>query len=216
MLLFIFRPLCPKGMVNKVLGAGAAAIGAIFTMATFPEFYKSSFTIFVNQDFAIALIIVAGLFVAARMLMNMAEDEQTNIALGSAFALAGVVVLLVLLTEEIYLYWYCRNRYAEMAVSNWSFLAQMYISVMWAIYGAMLMTVGFWRKIGLLRYLAMGLFVLLLGKVFVLDTSTVKSVYRIVAFLATGITLVGISYLYQFCKNKGFFETISTPKQKTE
>jgi uncharacterized membrane protein len=36
----------------------------------------------------------------------------------------------------------------------------------------------------------------------------VKSVYRISAFLATGLTLVGVSYLYQFLKKKGFFEVI--------
>ena len=39
--------------------------------------------------------------------------------------------------------------------------------------------------------------------------STVKSIYRIGAFLATGIALVGVSYLYQFLKKQGFFEAIS-------
>ena len=82
----------------------------------------------------------------------------------------------------------------------------MYISIMWAIYGAALMTVGFWRKIKILRYIALGLFAVLLVKVFILDTKTVKSVYRIAAFLATGVTLVGVSYLYQFVRKKGYFE----------
>jgi uncharacterized membrane protein len=49
---------------------------------------------------------------------------------------------------------------------------------------------------------------LLLCKVFILDTSTVKSVYRIAAFLATGVTLVAVSYLYQFLRKKGFFDTV--------
>ena len=84
----------------------------------------------------------------------------------------------------------------------------MYISVMWAVYGAVLMAVGFWRKIKILRYIALGLFAVLLVKVFILDTKTVKSVYRIAAFLATGVTLVGVSYLYQFVRKKGYFETM--------
>ncbi len=84
----------------------------------------------------------------------------------------------------------------------------MYISVMWAIYGAILMTVGFWRKTAILRYISLGLFGLLLAKVFILDMSTVKSVFRIAAFLATGVTLVSVSYLYQYLKNKGFFEVV--------
>jgi len=41
----------------------------------------------------------------------------------------------------------------------------------------------------------------------------VKSVYRIAAFLATGITLVAVSYLYQYLKNRGFFDTLSTPQK---
>jgi len=56
------------------------------------------------------------------------------------------------------------------------------------------------------------LFALLLAKVFIWDTRTVKSVYRIAAFLATGVTLVGVSYLYQFLKKKGFFEAMLAEK----
>ncbi len=82
----------------------------------------------------------------------------------------------------------------------------MYISVMWAIYGAVLMILGFAKKIVTLRYIAIGLFGLLLVKIFIWDTRKIESVYRIAAFLATGITLVGISYVYQFGKKKGFFE----------
>ena len=89
----------------------------------------------------------------------------------------------------------------------------MYISVMWAIYGVILMAVGFWHKTALLRYISLGLFGLLLAKVFILDMSTVKSVFRIAAFLATGITLVAVSYLYQYLKNKGFFEVMLAEKK---
>jgi len=113
---------------------------------------------------------------------------------------------------EIYTYWYCRNRFAG-PVPNWRFLSHMYISVMWAIYGAALMTAGFLRKTKILRYISLGLFALLLLKVFVLDTRTVQSVYRIAAFLATGVTLVAVSYLYQFLKNKGFFDAMLAEKE---
>ena len=113
-----------------------------------------------------------------------------------------------MLTEQVYFYWYCKNRFLE-KIENWRFLSHMYISVTWALYGAALMVVGFWRKVRMLRYIALGLFAILLAKVFIMDTSSVKNVYRILAFLATGITLVAVSYLYQFLKKKGFFETLS-------
>ena len=36
--------------------------------------------------------------------------------------------------------------------------------------------------------------------------------YRIAGFLATGLALVGVSYLYQYLKKMGFFETVR-PKE---
>jgi uncharacterized membrane protein len=224
-LLFLNRPICPRGMLSKILAMSLACIGAIITMVVFSEVYIGRFRIFVNVDFAIALLFVAGLFVAAILLRRAAREEREaelktifkeeyNALLATIFALGAIFVLWILLTEQIYLYWYCRNRFAEEAekIANWRFLSHMYISVMWAVYGAALMVAGFWRRVPLLRYIALGLFVLLLGKVFILDTRTVKSVYRIAAFLATGITLVGVSYLYQFLRKKGFFDAMLAEK----
>jgi uncharacterized membrane protein len=224
-LLFLNRPICPRGMLSKILAMSLACIGAIITMVAFSEVYIDRFRIFANVDFSIALLFVAGLFVAAILLKLAAGEEQKaelntifkeeyNALFATIFALGAIFVLWILLTEQIYLYWYCRNRFAEEAekIANWKFLSHMYISVMWAVYGAALMVVGFWRKVPMLRYIALGLFVLLLAKVFILDTSTVKSVYRIAAFLATGITLVGVSYLYQYLRKKGFFDAMLAEK----
>jgi len=206
-LLLLVRPICPRGILCKVVAMFLAGAGSIFTMLVFSEFYGDRFVIFVNLEFVIVLVFVAALFAAGWLLSREQEDDRHTRNFAIAFVLAGIFVLWVLLTEEIYLYWYCRNRFAERA-ANWKFLSHMYISVMWAVYAAVLMTVGFWRKNKMLRYISLGLFALLLLKVFVLDTSTVKSVYRIAAFLATGITLVAVSYLYQFLRKKGFFDTM--------
>jgi uncharacterized membrane protein len=210
-LLLLWRPVCPRGPVCQFLAAILAAGGAVFTMVAFTEIYHRRFAIFANLNFGIVMLFVVSLFAAAWLLKRDVQQQEYSRPLAAAFALAAVFVLWVLLTEQIYLYWYCRNRFAE-KVPNWRFLAHMYISVMWALYAAMLMTVGFWRKLKLLRYIAIGLFALLLCKVFILDTSTVKSVYRIAAFLATGVTLVAVSYLYQYLRKKGFFETVLAEK----
>jgi len=209
-LLCLVRPICPRGLVCNVLAMILAGVGAVFTIVVLNEFYSDVFRIFANTEFGITLIFVAVLFVGARLLKRAAVQEY-KVVFPMVFTLAAIFVLWILLTEQIYLYWYCRNRFAE-KIANWMFLSHMYISIMWAIYGAALMVAGFWRKVPLLRYIALGLFVLLLAKVFILDTSTVQSVYRIAAFLATGVTLVGVSYLYQFLRKKGFFETMLAEK----
>ncbi len=210
-LLLVIRPICPRGMVCKVLATILAVVGSIFTMVVFSKFYKSSFQIFANVEFGRVVIFVAALFAVSWLLRMEREKGEYGRRFATAFALMGIFVLWVLLTEEIHLYWYCRDRFAE-AIDDWEFKSRMYISIMWAVYGALLMTVGFWRKSRMLRYIALGLFALLLAKVFIWDTRTVKSVYRIAAFLATGVTLVGVSYLYQFLKKKGFFEAMLTEK----
>jgi uncharacterized membrane protein len=214
-LLFLIRPICPRGLPTRISATTLAAVGSIFMLVKFPKICRESFTIFANTGFWIAAIPVAGLFVGAWLLKRQKEEEEHNRVFAAAFGLASIFVLWVLLTEEIYFYWYCLNRFAQ-PLANWKFLAHMYISVMWAVYGAVLMAIGFWRNIRLLRYVTLGLFAVLLAKVFILDTSTVKSVYRIAAFLATGVTLVGVSYLYQFLKKKGFFETMLADKSVTK
>ena len=83
---------------------------------------------------------------------------------------------------------------------------QLCLSVMWAVYAVAMMVVGIWKNVSVLRYAALGLFGLLLCKVFIVDMNTVRSVYRIAAFMATGVTLVGVSYMYQHLRNRGYFE----------
>jgi len=213
LLLLVIRPICPRGTVCKVLATILAVVGSVFTMVVFTKFYTSSFIIFANVEFGRVAIFVAALFAAGWLLSRERREGEYGRKFATAFALVGIFALWVLLTEEIYLYWYCQNRFAE-KIANWRFLSHMYISIMWAVYGAILMTVGFWRKSRVLRYVALGLFALLLVKVFwdTIEVEEVKKVYLIAAFLATGVTLVGVSYLYKFLKKKGFFEAMLAEK----
>jgi hypothetical protein len=212
MLLLIVRPVSPRGPVAKVLASVLAAAGAVFIIIAFPAIHTKGYAIFANMNFVVALLFVTALFASAWLLHRISHQEQYNRELALAFALGGILVLWVLLNEEIYLYWYCRNRFGR-RLENWAFLAQMYISVMWAVYAAALMVIGFWRRIGLLRYIAIGLFTLLLIKVFAWDTRRIEQLYRIGAFLATGLTLLGTAYLYQFLRKKGFFETMLAARE---
>ena len=70
------------------------------------------------------------------------------------------------------------------------------------------MVVGFWRRFRKVRYASLALFAILLAKVFLVDTSQVENIYRVGAFVVTGLTLVGVSYLYQYLKKKGFFDKL--------
>jgi uncharacterized membrane protein len=210
-LLLVTEPISPKGLLPKSVALVLTFAGVIFLLICHTETYEDAFTVFANIDFAIAVLFVIGLFASAWLLSRNGKHNK----LCNTFAWTGIIILLILLTQQIYMYWYCQNRYGE-KIANWSSMANMYISIMWAVYAIVLIVIGFWYNKPALRYISLGLFALLLGKVFILDTSNVKSVYRIAAFLATGLALVGVSYLYQFLRKTGFFEKLPTQKTLDE
>ena len=74
---------------------------------------------------------------------------------------------------------------------------QVGLSVLWTLYAAAAMAWGFIRSAPTVRYAALGLFGLTIAKVFVVDLSTISTLYRIVSFLILGLVLLAVSFLYQ-------------------
>lgn len=201
-LLFVIRPIAPKGVLPQIVAFILAICGSFYRIAEFNRLRV--FTIFFNIDFLITFLFILALFTAAWF---VARNKEPNSELfKAAFSIIAIIVLWVMLTQEIYYYWQNKT-VIDTQLQNWQFIAQMCISIAWAIYGLVLMIIGFWRKVSYLRYMSFGLFALLLAKVFLVDTQEIKSIYRVAAFLVTGITLVGVSYLYQYLKNQGFFQS---------
>jgi uncharacterized membrane protein len=174
------------------------------------ELYCRDFRFLLNAIFSAHAAPVAAVFIAAILLR---KDRAIERQWYQGFALFGVILLWVILSQQVYWYWLCRNEYGA-GVLDWRFKMNMCLSILWAGYAVILLVVGFWKHLAVVRYMALGLFGLLLGKVFIVDMSTVKNVYRIAAFLATGLTLVGVSYLYQFLKKQGFFEKLLAGEQR--
>jgi uncharacterized membrane protein len=65
------------------------------------------------------------------------------------------------------------------------------------IFGAALLTVGFWKKSAFLRWQALILLAGSIGKVFLVDTSQLSEGYRILSFLGLGALLLTVSFAYQ-------------------
>jgi len=84
------------------------------------------------------------------------------------------------------LYWYPQPAYVDFVYSAWFML-----------YGAALMAVGFWRGSAFLRWQALFLLTLSIGKVFLFDTSHLNEGYRVASFLGLGVLLLTVSFAYQ-------------------
>jgi len=205
-LLFLARPLPPQGLLSKALGVLTALGGAVWIVSYMDEFYHSGFTIFANVPFLIAMAFVGAVLLAAWFVKRADEETEERLRLSAALVLGVLVLVWILLSEQIYQYFWCKNQHVE-TLENWRFLSQMYISVAWAIYAAVLIVLGFIVRAAGIRYLSLLIFAVLLGKIN-LDIWHLGTEYRIATFLTTGLILVGVSLLYQYLKNKGFFDAM--------
>jgi len=74
---------------------------------------------------------------------------------------------------------------------------QVGLSVLWTVYAAVTLAWGFVRRSTGLRYAALGLFGLVIVKVFIVDLASVKTLYRMLSFLILGVVLLLVGLLYQ-------------------
>ena len=75
--------------------------------------------------------------------------------------------------------------------------AQFTYSAWFMVFGAILLTVGFWRRSAFLRWQALVLLAATIVKVFLYDMSELSQGYRILSFLGLGALLLAVSFVYQ-------------------
>jgi len=211
--LFFAHPLPPNGGLVVLAGAAVALAGGIFAAFAMLYVYYDSFTLYLNWPFAMACLYALGVLLAAWHVRRSEWVIQNN--LSSAFVLAGLILVWILLSEQVYSFWSAKHAYGSADLPNWRWSAQAGISVTWGVYAALLMIVGFWARSARVRWLSLVIFAVLLGKIFVIDIPSLRTEYRIAAFITTGLILIGVSFLYQLLKNKGFFESLDRQKQIT-
>ncbi|OQY05375.1 MAG: hypothetical protein B6I25_05685 [Planctomycetales bacterium 4572_13] len=205
-LAFLARPLPPQGQVARCFGVLTAFGGAVWTALVMTDVYHDGFMIFANVPFMIAAFFVGSILLAAWFVRRTDTEREGRFRLPPALVLGALILVWVLLSEQIYQYFWCKNKFVE-SVENWRFSAQMYMSVAWAVYAAVLVILGFIFRVAGIRYLSLTIFAVLLGKIN-LDIWDLGTEYRIATFLTTGLILVGVSFLYQFLKKKGFFDAV--------
>lgn len=74
---------------------------------------------------------------------------------------------------------------------------QLSLSLLWLTYAVVLFLAGLKKDIRELRYAALGLVGIVLVKAFVIDLANLPTIYKILLFFILGLSLLGISYIYQ-------------------
>lgn len=78
------------------------------------------------------------------------------------------------------------------------------LSLVWVVYSALMLTVGFLKRLAAIRYLGIGLLGVSILKIFLYDLSSLEQPYRIISFIGLGLILLAASYAYARFKDRIF------------
>ena len=135
---------------------------------------------------------VVALFASAWQNWQLVKGNRSYSFIAVVEAAAGMVFLWVLLSRECYAYFYNLQPF----LGEGAALGMTSLSVLWAVYAALLLAVGLFCNLRSLRYGACLIFAVTLFKVFVVDINELQAVYRILAFMTLGVLLVLASFAY--------------------
>jgi uncharacterized membrane protein len=189
-----------KSPLLRVLSMGCLILGLTVLLTVNPT---ASMTPVFNARFGTYCVAIAVFAFSAWVAMRargQEEQEQSTswrlIAIGASLLVNALILLAVSL--EIDSYWLGRH-----ATEDWRQIAQyrMYgqfsYSAWFMLFGAILLSVGFWRKSAFLRWQGLVLLAVSVAKVFLLDMSQLSQGYRILSFLGLGALLLAVSFVYQ-------------------
>jgi uncharacterized membrane protein len=140
------------------------------------------------------------MFVIARK-SQWSESEQGELPwhiLAAAAVLVVNALTLLAIGWEIHSYWWFRQWQGNWRLMHdYRMYAQFTYSAFFMAYGGILLGVGFWRRSAYLRWQALLLLAVAIGKVFLVDVSELSQGYRILSFIGLGALLLGVSFVYQ-------------------
>ena len=131
----------------------------------------------------------------AQPLMEFADWDESM--LDPILGILGNIVLLSALSMEIH------SWYLVAAANGWTPFADMHMaematySIVWAIYAAIVVAIGFAMRYPLFRILGLVAFGPILLKVFFIDMESLRLLPRVLALAVLGLMLLGVSMLYQ-------------------
>lgn len=127
------------------------------------------------------------------LLLSYAVAGRRRAAYGNTLAGGALVLALTYVSLEIR-----RLYHGPVLSSGMTFDVEQYsYSIAWLGFGVLLLVVGIWANSQRARLASAVVIALTIGKVFLIDLSTLTGVYRALSFMALGLVLVAIGWFYQ-------------------
>jgi uncharacterized membrane protein len=189
-----------KTETNFIRWMAATALALGIARLLFFDWYRTETLVF-NARFGTYLVAIAVLAGIAIYGQRYASQQEIPFVYA---AIVGVNLLaLIALTLEANDYFNRQMTELGGGFRNYAMFHQISLqrsfsfSAVWLLYGAALMAVGFWRRSSFVRWQALILMALTIGKIFIVDVSQLGGGFRILSFIALGVVLLSVSFIYQ-------------------
>jgi len=182
--------------ILRRLAVGALILGFLGVLIQPFWLYYRIHTAFLNPRFATSLFGIATLAASIAIALhasryeNAASPSWLQIAGASTIALNVVAVLACVRELDATWRYTLDNPEADLQKS-------LAVSAFLMLYGAGLLTVGFWKRSAFIRWQALILLVCTIAKTFLYDLRDLSQGYRVLSFLALGALLMAVSFAYQ-------------------
>jgi uncharacterized membrane protein len=189
-----------RSKLLRVLALLCLLIGLMALLAVNPD--ASTVPIF-NERFGTHCVAIAVLVFVAWIARRAPHEERQpgEISWPAIATMAGLLInglILLAVSFEIHSFWWNRSRDGNVSlVHDHRMYAQFTYSAFFMAFGALLLTLGFWRRAPFLRWQALVLLAVTIAKVFLVDISALSQGFRIISFLGLGALLLTVSFAYQ-------------------
>ena len=164
-----------------------------------PYGFRPAFIPIFNRYFLSSLLVIGCLFAAVALLQTLATRKKVSEAgIKLGFLVAALFALWLVSSIETYTFFQMRaiaQRVVEDA-QHQRWLGQMALSVVWAVYAAVLAAIGFVRRSSATRWAALALFALTVVKAMLVDIAALQQLYRIIVFFVLGVLLLLVAWGY--------------------
>jgi uncharacterized membrane protein len=184
----------------RVLGAILLLIGAYrLVVIDLPWAGRDPFVPIFNKvappELAVAICLLAAAVATRRLL---ARPLPLDLVARYVAGFGGVVLVWLILSLETYQFFTSRIDWRSgLGAEHLTRMAQTSLSALWAVYAVVILALGFWLRHRPLRWAALGLFGLTLGKVFLIDMAGLAGFYRVMAFFVLAVLLGLAAWGYQ-------------------
>ncbi|HEX4006753.1 MAG TPA: DUF2339 domain-containing protein [Acidobacteriaceae bacterium] len=190
-----------RSVLLRTLATLCVLLGLVALVVQNPS---ASTTPIFNERFATYCVGIAACAVIAWIAAHAPRSPEDRfavlawppIAVGAALAV-NALILLAIGWEIHSFWWYLQYRGDWHLEHDYRMYAQFTYSALFMAFGALLLTLGFWRRSAFLRWQALILLAATIAKVFTVDLSQLSQGYRILSFLGLGALLLATSFVYQ-------------------